>query len=106
MPERTSVSFFPIGSDSGSPELRLLVRGEPETVDEARAKQILKNEDLEIRVDLGGGEGGAGKEAADYWFCDFSKGMYTVLDLYRLIMACISFVSSFLPQFACISSSQ
>lgn len=81
VPERTSVSFIPVGSDSGSPELRLLVRGEPQAVDETRAKQILQNEDLEIRVDLGGGEGGAGKEEASYWFCDFSKGMSCPLSI-------------------------
>lgn len=94
VPERTSVSFIPVGSDSGSPELRLLVRGEPETVDETRAKQILQNEDLEIRVDLGGGEGGAGKEEASYWFCDFSKGMYNIFYPSPPILAYISLFTS------------
>lgn len=96
VPERTSVSFIPVGSDSGSPELQLLVRGEPETVDETRAKQILQNEDLEIRVDLGGGEGGAGKEEASYWFCDFSKGMHDVPNP-SLPFCLINTVSSPLP---------
>ncbi|KAI4289949.1 MAG: hypothetical protein L6R35_000774 [Caloplaca aegaea] len=69
VPEKTSVSFVPT---DGSTALKLLVKGEPESVDEARAGMILGEEDLEILVDLGGGEGGAGKEEASYWFCDFS----------------------------------
>ncbi|KAK3660519.1 Arginine biosynthesis bifunctional protein ArgJ, mitochondrial [Elasticomyces elasticus] len=52
VPERTSVSFIPT---DGSAELKLLVRGEPETVDEERAKQILEMEDLEILVKLDDG---------------------------------------------------
>lgn len=94
VPEQTSVSFIPVGSDSNGPELRLLVRGEPETVDETRAKEILQNEDLEILVDLGGGEGGAGKEEASYWFCDFSKGV-----LLSRIYPC-----PFVLSYACYSS--
>jgi glutamate N-acetyltransferase/amino-acid N-acetyltransferase len=63
VPEKTSVSFIP---SDGSPELKLLVNGEPEVVDEARASQILEHEDLEILVRLGGG-----KEEAIYWTCDY-----------------------------------
>ncbi|KAL8710951.1 MAG: hypothetical protein Q9220_004550 [cf. Caloplaca sp. 1 TL-2023] len=69
VPEKTSVSFVP---GDGSEGLRLLVKGEPEVVDEKRAGKILEEEDLEILVDLGGGEGGRGREEASYWFCDFS----------------------------------
>ena len=69
VPEKTSVSFIPV---DGSEELKLLVGGEPEAVDEIRAGKILEGEDLEIRVDLGGGRMGDGKEEASYWFCDFS----------------------------------
>ena len=69
IPSRTSVSFVPT---DGSKVLKLVVNGEPEAVDEARAAQILAEEDLEILVDLGGGEDGTGKEEASYWFCDFS----------------------------------
>ncbi|KAL8939765.1 MAG: hypothetical protein Q9216_003179 [Gyalolechia sp. 2 TL-2023] len=69
VPEKTSVSFVPT---DGSKALKLLVSGEPEVVDEKRAGKILDEEDLEILVDLGGGEGGGGKEEASYWFCDFS----------------------------------
>jgi glutamate N-acetyltransferase/amino-acid N-acetyltransferase len=63
-PSKVSVSFIPV---DGSAELKLLVKGEPEVVDEKRASQILKDEDLEIRIDLGMGE-----ETATYWTCDLS----------------------------------
>jgi glutamate N-acetyltransferase/amino-acid N-acetyltransferase len=63
IPEKTSVSFIPA---DGSPELKLLVNGEPESVDEMRASEILEHEDLEILVKLGGG-----KEEAVYWTCDY-----------------------------------
>jgi glutamate N-acetyltransferase/amino-acid N-acetyltransferase len=63
-PTRVSVSFIPV---DGSPVLPLLVNGEPENVDEVRAKEILSAEDLEVRVELG-----LGSESAKYWTCDFS----------------------------------
>ena len=63
-PSRMSVSFVPT---DGSPVLPLLVNGEPENVDEVRAKEILSAEDLEIRIELG-----LGSESAKYWTCDFS----------------------------------
>lgn len=63
-PTRVNVSFIPT---DGSPALPLLVNGEPEKVDEVRAKQILTVEDLAIRVELG-----LGTESAKYWTCDFS----------------------------------
>ncbi|KOS19652.1 Arginine biosynthesis bifunctional protein ArgJ [Escovopsis weberi] len=74
-PERTSVSFIPA---DGSPELRLLVNGEPEVVDEARASEILAMEDLEISVKLG-----TGKESALHWTCDFSHEYVTINGDYR-----------------------
>ncbi|KAJ5099513.1 hypothetical protein N7532_006514 [Penicillium argentinense] len=83
VPERTSVSFRPV---DGSPILKLLVNGEPETVDEERASAILQNEDLEIEIDLGGGEkgdAGRGGEDAVYWFCDFSHEYVTINGDYR-----------------------
>ncbi|KAI0119253.1 DNA replication factor C-like protein [Daldinia grandis] len=64
IPEKTNVSFVPT---DGSPELKLLVNGEPEIVDEARAAEILEFEDLEILVRLG-----TGKKEATYWTCDYS----------------------------------
>lgn len=63
-PEKTNVSFVPT---DGSAKLKLLVNGEPELVDEARASEILQAEDLEILVRLG-----TGKEEATYWTCDYS----------------------------------
>jgi glutamate N-acetyltransferase/amino-acid N-acetyltransferase len=67
IPAQTSVSFVPA---DGSKPLKLLVNGEPESVDETRASQILEEEDLEILVDLG--KGGGRKHEASYWTCDFS----------------------------------
>lgn len=63
VPETTNVSFIPV---DGSPELKLLVNGEPESVDEARAAEILEHEDLEILVRLG-----TGSHEARYWTCDY-----------------------------------
>jgi len=74
-PEATSVSFIP---SDGSPELKLLVNGEPEDVDEVRAAEILAHEDLEIVVRLG-----TGSEEAVYWTCDFSHEYVTINGDYR-----------------------
>ena len=63
-PTKVNVSFVPT---DGTAPLPLLVNGEPEKVDEARASEIIGAEDLEIRVELGLGE-----ESAKYWTCDFS----------------------------------
>ena len=63
-PTKVCVSFVP--SDGTAP-LPLLVFGEPEKVDEERATQIVSQEDLEIKVELG-----IGSESAQYWTCDFS----------------------------------
>jgi hypothetical protein len=64
-PTKVNVSFLP--SDGSSP-LPVLISGEPETVDEERAKEILGLEDFEILVDIGmNGDG-----EARYWTCDFS----------------------------------
>ena len=67
IPGQTSVSFVPT---DGTEPLKLLVDGEPESVDEIRASQILAEEDLEILVDLG--KGGGREHKASYWTCDFS----------------------------------
>jgi len=76
VPSETSVSFIPV---DGSPELKLLVKGEPEAVDEERAAQILQSEDLEIVVKLSEQEG----EEAVYWTCDFSHEYVTINGDYR-----------------------
>jgi glutamate N-acetyltransferase / amino-acid N-acetyltransferase len=75
VPEKTSVSFIP---SDGTPELKLLVNGEPEAVDEARAAEVLAQEDVEIVVRLGGGN-----EEAVYWTCDFSHEYVTINGDYR-----------------------
>lgn len=77
IPEETSVSFIPA---DGSEELKLLVKGEPEQVDEARAAKILESEDLEILVRLSEKSGG---EEAVYWTCDFSHEYVTINGDYR-----------------------
>lgn len=64
-PTKVSVSFIP--SDHSSP-LPVLVNGEPENVNENRAKEILEKEEFEVLVDLGG----EGEGEAKYWTCDFS----------------------------------
>ncbi|CEP22550.1 unnamed protein product [Cyberlindnera jadinii] len=73
---KTNVSFVPA---DGSAELKLLVNGEPEVVDEERASQILQFEDLEISVDLGTG-GGA---ETTFWTCDLSHEYITINGDYR-----------------------
>jgi glutamate N-acetyltransferase / amino-acid N-acetyltransferase len=75
-PTTVSVSFVPV---DGSAELKLLVNGEPEDVDEVRAAEILQSEDLEIVVDLGV----KGGEEAVYWTCDFSHEYITINGDYR-----------------------
>lgn len=75
VPETTSVSFIPT---DGSKELKLLVNGEPEVVDEERASEILEMEDLEILVKLGTGD-----ESTVHWTCDFSHDYVTINGDYR-----------------------
>ena len=86
--DRTSVSFIP---SDGSKELKLLIRGEAQEVDEARAKEILEMEDLEILVRLEDD----GNDEADpkpyskrikesvFWTCDFSHEYVTINGDYR-----------------------
>lgn len=75
VPERTNVSFVP---SDGSPELKLLVNGEPEQVNEERASEILALEDLEIVVRLGTGD-----KSAIHWTCDLSHDYVTINGDYR-----------------------
>ncbi|KAI5479805.1 glutamate N-acetyltransferase / amino-acid N-acetyltransferase [Pseudohyphozyma bogoriensis] len=74
-PTKVTVSFIPA---DGTAELKLLVNGEPEVVDEVRAKEILEMEDLEIRIELGLGE-----ESATYWTCDLSYEYISINADYR-----------------------
>jgi len=78
VPERVSVSFVPKEGMEG--ELRLLVNGEPQNVDEARAAEILAEEDLEILVRLNDKEEG---EEIVFWTCDFSHEYVTINGDYR-----------------------
>ncbi|VVT54315.1 uncharacterized protein SAPINGB_P004014 [Magnusiomyces paraingens] len=75
-PTKTNVSFVP---NDGSAELKLLVNGEPENVDEARASQLLDEEDVNIRVSLGTGGG----HSTEFWTCDFSHEYVTINGDYR-----------------------
>lgn len=69
-PQDVCVSFVPPSTASNTTPLRLLTNGEPEeNIDEARASEILAEQDLEVLIDLGHKEGGIG---AKYWTCDFS----------------------------------
>ncbi|GJE90300.1 bifunctional ornithine acetyltransferase/N-acetylglutamate synthase [Phanerochaete sordida] len=74
-PTRVNVSFIPA---DGTAPLALLVNGEPEKVDEARASEIIGQDDLEIRVELG-----LGNESAKYWTCDFSYEYVRINGDYR-----------------------
>lgn len=76
IPTETSVSFIPT---DGSQELSLLSNGEPQSVDEERAGEILQAEDLEILVKLSNQPG----EEAVYWTCDFSHEYVTINGDYR-----------------------
>ena len=71
-----NVLFVP---DDGSPALPVLVGGEPEKVDEERAKEILSEGKFEIKIQLGIGE-----ESAKYWTCDFSYVSLSLLSLETL----------------------
>lgn len=76
IPSRVSVSFVPV---DGTATLPLLVNGEPEKVDEHRAKEILTQDDLQIQVDLG-----LGDQSTKFWTCDFSHVCHTILARLKL----------------------
>ena len=66
-PAKVSVSFVPGSELSDASPLLLLSKGEPQYLDERRAKEVLSEEDINIFVDVG-----MGKETATYWTCDLS----------------------------------
>jgi hypothetical protein len=64
---RPQLASWPCRAHLTRDEVEILVNGEPENVDEGRASEILAEEDLEIRVELGLGDetlkiGSLGKE--------------------------------------------
>ncbi|VEU22604.1 DEKNAAC103700 [Brettanomyces naardenensis] len=75
-PAKTNVSFIPT---DGTAQLDLLVNGEPQNVDEARASEILRRENLEISIDLGTGGG----ESCEFWTCDLSHDYVKINGDYR-----------------------
>lgn len=74
-PKKVSVKFV----SETEPPLELMVKGEPEKVDEARASEILREEDLKILVDLGN-DGGP---EASYFTSDLSKEYVAINGDYR-----------------------
>ncbi|KAI1113748.1 arginine biosynthesis bifunctional protein ArgJ [Nemania sp. NC0429] len=74
-PDTTSVTLVPA---DGSAELKLLVGGVPEVVDEARAAEILEQRDIEIVLSLG-----TGSHEAVHWTCDMSHEYVTINGDYR-----------------------
>jgi len=86
-PSRVGVSFVgaPAGNHAGQ-ELKLLVNGEPQDVDEALAGRMLAEEDLEILVKLKPAEELDQKDLEDevlFWTCDFSHEYVTINGDYR-----------------------
>lgn len=75
-PTTVSVTFVP---SDGSARMTVLEHGEPKTMDESRAKQILSLEDIGVEVDLGMG----GNAQATYWTCDFSYEYVKINGDYR-----------------------
>ncbi|MBW0504658.1 hypothetical protein O181_044373 [Austropuccinia psidii MF-1] len=74
-PSKVSVSFV----STAGVELKLLVNGEPENVDEEKASQILHEEDLEIVINLGNQNG----FQSSYFTCDLSKEYVAINGDYR-----------------------
>jgi N-acetylglutamate synthase/N-acetylornithine aminotransferase len=74
-PSRVSVSFLP--ADAAAP-LHVLVKGEPEAVDEARASEVVGQSEITIEIDLG-----IGQESATYWTCDLSHVSLLLLLLFH-----------------------
>ena len=74
-PSRTTVTLV---AQDGGLSVKLLVNGEPESLDEQRAAEILRQGDIEIVVQLG-----TGKEEAKHWTCDLSHDFVSVNADYR-----------------------
>lgn len=79
-PTAVSVTFIPPPTSANTAPLPVLINGEPESVDEQRASEIMANEEFEILIDLGlpGAQG-----VAQYWTCDFSYDYVRINGDYR-----------------------
>ena len=77
VPELTSVSFV---SPDGGVELKFLDKGSVAKVDEAKAKEIVEREDVEVIVNVRDDESGARQdlEEAVYWTCDLTHEFMTI----------------------------
>jgi glutamate N-acetyltransferase/amino-acid N-acetyltransferase len=80
-PTTVSVTFIPPSSAANTTPLPVLVNGEPESVDEDRASEIMSNEDFEILIDLG--LKSDEESVARYWTCDFSYDYVKINGDYR-----------------------
>jgi glutamate N-acetyltransferase / amino-acid N-acetyltransferase len=77
VPKLTSVSIVP--ADNGA-ALKFLDQGSPTKVDEARVKEAMSHEDVEVVVDLrdDGKEAGQDVEEGVYWTCDLTHEFVTI----------------------------
>jgi glutamate N-acetyltransferase/amino-acid N-acetyltransferase len=76
VPKLTSVTFMPV---DGVAELKFLEKGIPAKVDEARAKKVMEEVDVEIVVNLRDDGNIVGKVAeAFYWTCDLMHEFVTI----------------------------
>ncbi|RKP04484.1 arginine biosynthesis protein ArgJ [Thamnocephalis sphaerospora] len=75
-PERVSVTFS--ATERPNEPLPVLRNGEPVPVDESFAAELLRNEDINIHIDLG-----LGHEQTKMWTCDFSHEYVSINADYR-----------------------
>jgi len=77
VPEMTSVSFMPVDGGAG---LKFLQRGKPVKVEEAKAKEVMEQEDVEVVVDLRDDEQERRQnfQEAVYWTCDLTHEFVTI----------------------------
>ena len=77
VPELTSVSFVPV---DGGAELKFLDKGSLAKVDEAREKEVMDQEDVEVVVNLRDDAEAAEQhvEEAVYWTCDLTHEFVTM----------------------------
>ncbi|KAJ3219913.1 hypothetical protein HDU67_008442 [Dinochytrium kinnereticum] len=76
--DTTKVSLHLKSGHDESLSLRLFNKGGPDDVNEAKAAEILKNEDIVIEIDLQ-----SGKDVVSMYTCDFSHGYISINADYR-----------------------